>query len=318
MFGFLKGKPTTPGQAALEEMGGSEGGGSSDHGKKDGGYKGGGFDPTGLERAARAAKILDASPNAKYALQVIQSQLEIKAEGMKVKAAEFEAYSKQQEVSKVEKEADEARKTLQAQTEQDKRRAEYRDQLDRKRYVEQINAERSMKEAEMKRQEELVQRQEAIKRKTLEYEAELRKKTELARVQAETEGNIKQERENHDLRMEEAKVSSKEYRDTVLEAIKLAGQTLGTGIQEFLGDRSKMVAATTTVTAVALGIYTARYIICQYLTGFCFVGGYSSEPVFETVVNRSNFAFPILMFVIDIVLLSERVRALLADMWKLS
>ncbi len=259
MFGFLKGKPTTPGQAALEEMGGNEGG-VGDHGKKDGGYKGGGFDPTGLERAARAAKVLDNSPNAKYALQVIQSQLETKAEGLKVKAAEFEAYTKQQEVSKVEKEAEEARRTLQAQTEQDKRRAEYRDQLDRKRYVDQINAERSMKEAEMKRQEELVQRQEAIKRKTLEYEAELRRKTELARVQAETEGNIKQERENHDLRMEEAKVSSQEYRDTVLEAIKLAGHTLGTGIQEFLGDRSKMVAATTTVTAVALGIYTARYL----------------------------------------------------------
>lgn len=40
--------------------------------------------------------------------------------------------------------------------------------------------------------------------------------------------------------------------------IKLAGETLGTGLQEFLGDKDKMVAATATLTAMALGIYTAR------------------------------------------------------------
>lgn len=40
--------------------------------------------------------------------------------------------------------------------------------------------------------------------------------------------------------------------------IKLAGQTVGTGMQEFLGDKDKMMAATATLTAMALGIYTAR------------------------------------------------------------
>ena len=72
--------------------------------------------------------------------------------------------------------------TLDAQTEHDKRRADYTDQLDRKRYVDKINAERQMREEEVRRQEAAVQKQEAMKRKTLEYEAELRQRTELERV----------------------------------------------------------------------------------------------------------------------------------------
>jgi ATPase family AAA domain-containing protein 3A/B len=73
--------------------------------------------------------------------------------------------------------------TLDAQTEHERAKAQYADQLERKRYVDKINAERTMREEELKRQEQLVQRQEMMKRKTLDYEAELRQKTELARVQ---------------------------------------------------------------------------------------------------------------------------------------
>jgi len=67
--------------------------------------------------------------------------------------------------------------------------------------VDQLNAEKYRKEEELRKQEEYLAKQEAIKRKTLEYEAELRQQTELARVKAETEGRIRQERQNHDLRV---------------------------------------------------------------------------------------------------------------------
>lgn len=80
-----------------------------------------------------------------------------------------------------------------------------------------MQADRYMRDEEMRKQEELTRKQEAVRRKTLEYEAELRQQTELARVKAETEGKIRQERENHDLRLEEAREGAKEYRDTVLE-----------------------------------------------------------------------------------------------------
>lgn len=37
-----------------------------------------GFDPTGLERAAKAAKLLDQSPNAKQAFEVALKEEEVK------------------------------------------------------------------------------------------------------------------------------------------------------------------------------------------------------------------------------------------------
>lgn len=258
------GKPKTPGAAALEEMAESpveksESSKDSKDSKDSKEYKAsGGFDPTGLERAAKAAKVLDSSPNAKFLLDVIRTQGETKQEEHKAKAAEYEAYMKQQEVERIKQEAEEARRTLEAQTEHAKRQADYLDQLERKRYIDKINADRQRKEEDLRRQEELVRREEAMKRKTLEYEAQLRQQTELARVKAETEGRIKQERENHDLRMEEARVGAIEYRGTVLEAIKLAGETIGTGVKNFLSDKEKMLAATGTLTGVALGIYGAR------------------------------------------------------------
>lgn len=60
---FAPSTSKTPGQAALEQMGGLGGGdGSSGKGKgdkkdDDKGYSGSGFDPRGLERAAKAAKV---------------------------------------------------------------------------------------------------------------------------------------------------------------------------------------------------------------------------------------------------------------------
>lgn len=253
----------TPGQAALEQMGGQGGGGDSkgnDKSKKDEdkNYSGSGFDPRGLERAAKAAKVLDNSPNAQLSLELIRQQEQTKQEEHRKAAAEYEAYMKQMEMQNIEKEADEARKTLDAQTEHEKRRSQYQDQLERKRHVDQVQADRYLREEEMRKQEDLTRKQEDIRRKTLEYEAELRQQTELARVTAETEGKIRQERENHDLRLEEARVGAKEYRDTVLEGIKLAGDTVGTGLRDFFGDKDKMIAATATLTAMALGIYTAR------------------------------------------------------------
>lgn len=207
-------------------------------------------------------------------------------------------------------EGEEARRTLDAQTEHERRRAEYRDQLERKRYVDQLNAEKYRKEEELRKQEEYLAKQEAIKRKTLEYEAELRQQTELARVKAETEGRIKQERQNHDLRIaqvrlrgmgwlvwttgagglegygclrdggcvdtknnimtihthiyshphppHQARAEAKEYRETVLEGIKLASDQVGKGLQEFLADRERLTSAAVTLSAVALGVYTAK------------------------------------------------------------
>ena len=124
--------------------------------------------------------------------------------------------------------------------------------------VDQINAQRHLNEEERKKAEESLLKQEEIRRKTLEHEAALRQQTELARVKAETDGRILQERKNHDLILEKKRVEAKEYRDTILEGIKLAGSTIGAGVQEFITDRNKLINVAGTITALAFGVYTAR------------------------------------------------------------
>jgi len=97
-----------------------------------------------------------------------------------------------------------------------------------------------------------------LKRKNIEHEAKLRQETELKRVEEETKGRIRQERDNHDLRLEQAKLEASEQRQTVLEGIKLAGSTLGEGARAFLSDKEKMAAAVATLSAIALGVYSAK------------------------------------------------------------
>lgn len=105
-----------------------------------------GFDPEGLERAAKAARDLDSSRNAKAAIELIKTQETTKQHEAAAKRAEMDAYTQQMRAQNIEKEADEARKTLEAQTQHDQRRAEYQDQLERKRQVDMLNAQKYMQE----------------------------------------------------------------------------------------------------------------------------------------------------------------------------
>ena len=123
-----------------------------------------------LERAAKAARLLDDSKNASAAIDIAKQQEKTKQAAHLEKVKEYEAHKAAYDMQRVEKEGEEKRKTLAAETEQHKKRAQYKVQLDRKRMADQIAAEKYMKEEEMKKQEEKTAREEAMKRKTLEYE----------------------------------------------------------------------------------------------------------------------------------------------------
>jgi ATPase family AAA domain-containing protein 3A/B len=116
---------------------------------KKGGGGGGGlanFDPEGLERAAKAMRELDKSRNAAKAIEVIKAQELTKQQEFAAKRSEMEAYAQQQRAQNIEREADEARKTLDAQTQHERQRAQYRDELERKRQVDMLNAQKYMQE----------------------------------------------------------------------------------------------------------------------------------------------------------------------------
>eukprot|EP00567_Pseudictyota_dubia_P008747 CAMPEP_0197451082 /NCGR_PEP_ID=MMETSP1175-20131217/27615_1 /TAXON_ID=1003142 /ORGANISM="Triceratium dubium, Strain CCMP147" /LENGTH=573 /DNA_ID=CAMNT_0042983691 /DNA_START=101 /DNA_END=1822 /DNA_ORIENTATION=- len=217
-----------------------------------------GFDPEGLERAAKAARELDSSRNASAAIELVKTQEATKQHEAAAKRAEMDAYTQQMRAQNIEKEAEEARKTLDAQTQHERHRAEYQDELERKRQVDMLNAQKYMQEEQLKKQEEMVARQEAMRRKTAEHEAELRTRTELAKAKAEADGRIRQERENHDLILQKVKLEAAERRDTVLKAIADGGKLIGEGLASYIDDAEKLRNTALVVTGVAAGIYTAK------------------------------------------------------------
>jgi len=172
--------------------------------------------------------------------------------------ARFQAMQQELALRRIQEEEQSTGRTLEKQTQHEKARAEYKDQLERKRIAEQINAQRHLQDEERKKNEESLTRQEAIRRRTLEYEAELRQQTEIAKARAESEGRIEQERKNHDLYVQNKKLEAKEYRETVMEAIKLTGTTVGNGLYDFLADRERLGNTVATVTLIGFGVYTAR------------------------------------------------------------
>ena len=101
MFSGLFGPPPpkSPGDAALQQAG--IGGGGAP-GKKDkdpeGKYEGGGFDPTGLERAAKAAKVLNQSRFAKESLELIQEQEKTKQMEFGLQQTQYQAFQQKQKM----------------------------------------------------------------------------------------------------------------------------------------------------------------------------------------------------------------------------
>eukprot|EP00596_Hydrurales_sp_CCMP1899_P010126 CAMPEP_0119035308 /NCGR_PEP_ID=MMETSP1177-20130426/2241_1 /TAXON_ID=2985 /ORGANISM="Ochromonas sp, Strain CCMP1899" /LENGTH=565 /DNA_ID=CAMNT_0006993359 /DNA_START=86 /DNA_END=1780 /DNA_ORIENTATION=+ len=217
-----------------------------------------GFDSSALERAAKAAKELESSKYSRDAIKLINVQELTKQKEHETDRAKYQAMQQELAIKRVREEEDAGARTLDRQTNHEKARSDYKDQLERKRMIEQLNAQRQLQEEERNKAEGSLKRQEEIRRKTLEYEAELRQQTEMSRVKAETEGRIIQERKNHDLHRDMKNLESKEYRETLLESIKLAGTTVGEGFKELITDKEKLANVAGTLTLIALGVYATK------------------------------------------------------------
>merc|ERR1719399_266214 len=147
--------------------------------------------------------------------------------------------------------AEEKRKTITHQNEQERRTAEYKARLDSELYQskledqqKQIDAQLGMQHDQFLRHEEMRKKNdmelEAAKRRTLEEQAKMDRETQIARAQAEAQGRIQQERENVEVRLREMRALMAEKRKTRLEAIQAVFSGLGQGSRTLLEDRSKM------------------------------------------------------------------------------
>ncbi|KAK6176224.1 hypothetical protein SNE40_014548 [Patella caerulea] len=217
------------------------------------------FDSAALERAARAAKELESSKHAKDALELTKMQEQTAQMDRQKQIKELEAQMEQLKIEQAKVSQEERRKTLSEETKQHQQRAQYQDQLARKRYDDQLIQQARTNEENLRRQEESVQKQESMRRGTIEHEAELRHKNEMRRIEAEMSGKAKVDRENQDLIKEQIRLKAAENRQTVLESIKTAGSVLGTGFQAFINDWDKVSASAAGLTLVAIGVYAAKY-----------------------------------------------------------
>ena len=229
-------------------------------------YGGSGFDPTGLERAAKAAREIDASAHARLAFDVIQAREATKRLEHGTRQAAYEMRAREYEMQSVGKEGAEARQTLAAQTDHANRQAEFADQLERRRYAANLGAQRDARAAELQRHEASLARQEELRRRTLRYEAELREKTELKRAEAEATARARAERETHDLSLARMRAEAAERRETLLRSIGVSFETAGAGLRAFLGDREQMARAVGIASALALGVhYYIKYVALRQI-----------------------------------------------------
>ncbi|XP_069774896.1 ATPase family AAA domain containing 3 isoform X2 [Narcine bancroftii] len=216
------------------------------------------FDPTGLERAAKAARELDSSRHAKEALDLSRLQEQTVQLEHQGRIKEYEAAVEQLRSDQIKVQAEEKRKTLAEETRQHQARAQYQDKLARQRYDDQLRQQQLLNEENLRKQEESVQKQESMRRGTVEHEMELRHKNEMMRIEAEAKARAKVERENADLIREQIRLKAAEHRQTVLDSIKTAGAVFGEGFRAFVSDWDKVTATVAGLTLLAVGVYSAR------------------------------------------------------------
>ncbi|XP_059399514.1 ATPase family AAA domain-containing protein 3-like [Carassius carassius] len=216
------------------------------------------FDPTGLERAAQAAKELDRSRHAKEALDLARMQEQTVQLEHQSRVKEYEAALEQLKGDQIRIHAEERRKTLNEETKQNQARAQYQDKLARQRYDDQLRQQQLLNEENLRKQEESVLKQEAMRKATIEHEMDLRHKNEMLRVEAESKARGRVERENADIIREQIRLKAAEHRQTVLESIRTAGAVFGEGFRTFISDWDKVTATVAGLTLLAVGVYSAR------------------------------------------------------------
>uniref|UniRef100_A0A915NFJ1 AAA+ ATPase domain-containing protein n=1 Tax=Meloidogyne floridensis TaxID=298350 RepID=A0A915NFJ1_9BILA len=260
IFGFKQPQQVSVPQdgASLENDNRSQAAGSAQQQQEIGAKTAFSFDSTALERAAQAAKSLEKSSNAKQALELsrLQEVSKQKEYELQQKQIELRMASIQSENIRVAEE--ERRKTLTEETKHSRARADYQDQLARKRQEEDAAIKARLQEESLRRQEESIKKQEAMRKATIEHELSLRHKLDLERIETEVKAKTKSARENRDVNLEMMRASEEERRKTIMEQIRTAGGVLGAGFQEFIGDRTKIATAVGGLTLLAIGWYSAK------------------------------------------------------------
>eukprot|EP00927_Polykrikos_kofoidii_P085281 TRINITY_DN923_c0_g1_i1.p1 TRINITY_DN923_c0_g1~~TRINITY_DN923_c0_g1_i1.p1 ORF type:complete len:558 (-),score=122.39 TRINITY_DN923_c0_g1_i1:149-1822(-) len=227
------------------------------------------FDPTALERGAKALKELDTSPNANKAFELAKLAELTKQKEHQVEIEQQQTQRNHLQTQKSQLEGEEKRKTISHQSDQERRTAEYKARLDSELYQSKMEDQQKQLDQQLHMQHEQFLRQEDIRKRndmeleeakmrTLGEQGKIDRETAVARAKAEAQGRTIQERDNVEVRLREMRATRAEDRKTQLETVQAIFSGLGDGSKTLLEDRTKLTALVGGLTALAVGVYSAR------------------------------------------------------------
>eukprot|EP00918_Siedleckia_nematoides_P090421 GHVU01198735.1.p1 GENE.GHVU01198735.1~~GHVU01198735.1.p1 ORF type:complete len:458 (-),score=109.78 GHVU01198735.1:168-1541(-) len=227
------------------------------------------FDPSALERGAKALREIDASPNAKYAFEATKLQEITKQQELHKDIAQYQAHAAQRKTEAAKVEGEERRKSISKQQEEERVSARYKAQLETEAYQKKLEDQQRQNSEWLAQQHSQFERQEALRKKNeqeilemrrqqMHEEKKLEQEATRARVRAETEGRIKEERDNIDIHLRKMRAQSGEARKTKLESIRAWSESIGGAYTSLTADKPRLYTFGGFLVSVAGGVYLAR------------------------------------------------------------
>uniref|UniRef100_A0A1J3GX73 ATPase family AAA domain-containing protein 3 n=2 Tax=Noccaea caerulescens TaxID=107243 RepID=A0A1J3GX73_NOCCA len=232
-------------------------------------HKGSGFDPEALERAAKALREINSSPNSKQVFDLMRKQEKTRLAELESDKSHNSAILAHNDIERQQKLAEAQRNLLQTQAQTKAQNLRYEDELARKRQQTDHEAQRHHNAELVRMQEESCIRKEraristeeqiqAQQRQTEKERAELERETIRVKAMAEAEGRAHEakltEEQNRRLLMERINGEREKW----LAAINTMFGHMEGGFRTLLTDRNRLIMTVGGATALAAGVYTTR------------------------------------------------------------
>lgn len=227
------------------------------------------FDPEKLERGATALKEIDSSKNASWAFELAAMEEKTKClEGSKeIEIHKSARMNYEQQLGAVQ--AEEARKTVSHVADQERGTAQHKAEVESALQSRKLDYQKEQLDYQLKREnEQFVQHEEMrvktefeleeVRRETIRFKAKMDRDVMMDAAKADMAGRAEQERQNIEIRLRELRAKAAEDRKTRLDSIEEFFSSMSSGMTALYEDKAKTTALIGGLTALALGVYSAR------------------------------------------------------------
>jgi len=230
------------------------------------------FDASALERGAKAMREIDSSENSKEVLRLAVETERTKQKEAGLKQSEIERETVMRKQQFLEQEYEQQRRMEQERSERDKEMKNHNAQLKKEYAQQKLEEKRRTNDEWLANQKKLFEQQQALekqtsleieeeKRRTMDYQANLDRETATVKAGAESEGRIRQERENVDINEKLSRARLDEDRKTRLAIRKEELEyyaSFFSSLRDTITSPEKLPYLVGGVSGMAFGIYGSR------------------------------------------------------------